>query len=186
VQRSHFTPPDDLAQLLSKVARKDRDAFNALYSATASKLYGVILRIIERRDIADELLQETYVKIWDRAASYDSSKGSPVTWMAVIARHTALDSVRRITPVSIEDRPEVMNFVSDEPGPDVRLDQSEEARRLNLCLDALDPERRNIVVLAYMQGHSREELSQAFNRPVATIKTWLHRSLAQLKDCLNK
>jgi RNA polymerase sigma-70 factor, ECF subfamily len=186
VQPPQLTSPDDLVLLLRRVAGHDRDAFNALYAATAAKLYGVILRIIGRRDIADELLQDTFVKIWDRAAAYDASKGSPITWMAVIARHTALDSVRRVTPVSIEDRPEVQQFASDEPGPDVRLDQSEDARRLKHCLDGLEPEKRKIVVLAYMDGHSRGELSAQFNRPVATIKTWLHRSLAQLKDCLSR
>jgi RNA polymerase sigma-70 factor, ECF subfamily len=178
--------PDDLVLLLKRIASQDREAFNSLYAATAAKLYGVILRITVRRDLADELLQETYVKIWNRAGAFDPTRGAAVTWMATIARHTALDSVRRVTHVSIEDRPDVLEFASDAPGPDDRLEQSESARRLSHCLEGLDAEKRKIVVLAYIEGHSREELAKHFARPVATIKTWLHRSLAQLKDCLSQ
>jgi RNA polymerase sigma-70 factor, ECF subfamily len=186
VQRPHSTSPDDLVELLKRVTTHDRAAFNALYDATSAKLYGVILRIVVRRDIADELLQETFIKIWNRAGAFEATKGSPITWMATIARHTALDSVRRIVPVSIEERPDALQVPSEEPGPDVRLDQSEDARRLTRCLDGLEPEKRKIVVLAYIEGYSREELAKQFDRPIATIKTWLHRSLANLKDCLSR
>lgn len=178
--------PDDLIRLLQRVAGRDRAAFDALYAATSSKLYGVVLRILNRRDLADDVLQEVYVKIWDRAAAFDPAKGAAITWMATIARHTALDQIRRVTPVSIEDRPDVLEIQSDEPGPLELLQRSENAGQLRRCLDGLEPEKRELVMLAYMQGYSREELAQKFSRPVPTIKTWLHRSLAQLKDCLTR
>jgi RNA polymerase sigma-70 factor, ECF subfamily len=186
VQRSQISTSDDLIRLLQRCAARDRAAFDDLYSATSSKLYGVVFRILNRRDVADDVLQEAFVKIWERAGAFDPGRGAAITWMATIARHTALDQVRRVTPVSIEDRPDVLEMPSDEPSPLALLQKSENAGQLRRCLDGLEPEKRDLVMLAYMQGYSREELAQKFNRPVPTIKTWLHRSLAQLKDCLTK
>ena len=175
---------NDISRLLAWAGDKDPDAFSALYDATSSKLYGIILRILRRRDLADEVLQEVYVKIWEHAAEFDPGRASPITWMATIARNRALDEVRKKTPVSIEDTPEALDVPSSGPDPLAALETSQDIRRLKACLDTLDPMKREIVVLAYLNGASREQLSQRFGHPVATIKTWLHRSLAQLKVCL--
>jgi RNA polymerase sigma-70 factor, ECF subfamily len=175
---------DDLKSLLDRVGRRDRSAFAALYQATSAKLYGVILRILRRRDIADEVLQEVYVKIWERAGDFSAEIASPIAWMAAIARNRALDEVRRKVPASIEDHPETQDFVADdETGLDSVL-RSEDSKRLADCLQRLDPDRRSMVVLAYCEGLSRDELAQKYSQPVNTIKTWLRRSLAQLKGCL--
>ena len=176
--------PAGLVVLLQRVSGGDKAAFSTLYAATSAKLYGIVLRILIRRDLADEVLQEVYVKIWDHAGNFDPSRASPVTWMATIARNRALDEVRKTQPVSLEDMPAGFDPVSDAPlALDVLL-QSEEGRRLHDCLQRLESEKRDIVVQAYLHGASREDLGRTFGRPVPTIKTWLHRSLAQLKDCL--
>jgi RNA polymerase sigma-70 factor, ECF subfamily len=176
----------DITGLLARVAVRDRDAFSALYDATSSKLYGIILRILRRRDIADEVLQEVFVKIWDRASDFDPSRASPITWMSTIARNRALDEVRRSKPLSIEDVPEAMDVASGDPHPLQALERTEALRALMACLEGLEPQRREIVLLAYLNGASREELSQRYGHPVATIKTWLHRSLSQLRGCLSQ
>jgi RNA polymerase sigma-70 factor, ECF subfamily len=178
--------PDDIASLLTRVAQRDVGAFETVYTATSAKLYGIILRILRRRDLADEIMQEVYVKIWDRAADFDATRASPITWLSTIARNRALDELRKRQPVSIEDTPEALDVASGEPHPLAALEQSQDVQRLMACLDKLDPKRREIVMLAYLQGASREELSQKFGHPVATIKTWLHRSLVQLKECLSR
>lgn len=178
--------PDALAALMQRVAARDRSAFAELYGATSAKLYGVVLRILRRRDIADEVLQEVYVQIWERAARFDAAKGAPLTWMAAIARNRALDEVRRKTPVSIEEAPEVARMASEEEHPLDRMEQSERLARLRQCLERLDSERREVVLLAYREGLSREALGQRFARPPATIKSWLRRSLLQLRDCLGQ
>jgi RNA polymerase sigma-70 factor (ECF subfamily) len=172
--------------LLQRVAERDREAFSALYTATSAKLYGIILRISRRRDIADEVLQEVYVQIWERAAYYDASKGSPITWMVAIARNRALDEARRKKAVSIEDTPEVLGIADEEEHPLDRVEKSQQLLRLSQCLDALDSDRREVVLLAYREGMSREALGQRFSRPPATIKSWLRRSLLQLRDCLGQ
>ena len=167
------------------VVRRDQAAFRALYDATRAKLYGVILAILGERSAADDLLQEIYVKIWDRAADYDSAKASPITWMATIARNRALDEVRR--PRHTIDLPEeaLERVAGDDPGdPLERRQGSEQLRRLMACLAALAEDRRQMILLAYYRGWTREALSKRFERPVPTIKTLLHRSLAQLKGCL--
>jgi RNA polymerase sigma-70 factor, ECF subfamily len=175
----------DLGQLLSRVAAQDRAAFATLYKQTEAKLYGVVARILVRSDLAGEVLQEAYVRIWQKAGDFDPAKGSPIAWMATIARNRALDEVRRVKPVALEDMPESFEPAAEEVDPLGSRDRSEKLAALMRCLSQLDAEKRQIVLLAYYRGASREALSKRFERPVPTIKTWLHRSLAQLKDCLS-
>src|SRR5271154_1129192 len=175
---------DGLADLLGRIATRDAAAFSALYKATSAKLYGVVARILPRGDAAADALQEAYVRIWEKAGEFDPVKGSPLAWMATIARNRALDEVRRVRPVSLEDQPEGFEPAADEIDPLAARERSEGLAALVDCLKALDEEKRAIVLLAYYRGSSREALSKRFGRPVPTIKTWLHRSLAQLRDCL--
>jgi len=175
---------DDLTRLLVRAAARDTAAFAALYRETSAKLFGVVARIINRSDVAADVLQETYVRVWEKAGEFDSSKGSALAWMATIARNRALDEVRRVRPGSLEDQPEGFEPAAEEIDPLGARERSEELARLIDCLQGLDEERRTIVLLAYYRGLSREALAKRFGRPVPTIKTWLHRSLAQLRDCL--
>jgi RNA polymerase sigma-70 factor, ECF subfamily len=175
---------DDLSNLLSRIAMRDAAAFAALYKQTNAKLYGVVARILTRGDAAADALQEVYVRIWEKAGEFDSLKGSPLAWMATIARNRALDEVRRVRPVSLEDQPEGFEPAAEEIDPLAARERSEGLTALVDCLKALDEEKRAIVLLAYYRGSSREALAKRFGRPVPTIKTWLHRSLAQLRDCL--
>ena len=178
------TAAAELTALLARVAARDRDAFAAVYRATSAKLWGIILRILPRRDVAEDVLQDVYVRIWERAGSFDPAKASPITWMASIARNRAIDEIRRRRPVSIEETPEALDVADRGPDPLESAQQSEELRRLKECLEGLEPERREMVLLAYYSGLSRDELAQRFSHSVNTIKTWLHRSLAQLRKCL--
>ena len=175
---------DDLTRLLSRVASRDAAAFATLYKQTSAKLYGVVARILTRGDVAADVLQEAYVRIWERAGDFDPVKGSPLAWMATIARNRALDEVRRVRPGSLEDQPESFEPAAAEVDPLASRERSEGLSALINCLKALDEEKRAIVLLAYYRGLSREALAKRFGRPVPTIKTWLHRSLAQLRDCL--
>jgi RNA polymerase sigma-70 factor (ECF subfamily) len=175
---------DGLADLLGRIATRDAAAFSALYKATSAKLYGVVARILPRGDAAADVLQEAYVRIWEKAGEFDPAKGSPLAWMATVARNRALDEVRRIRPGSLDDLPESFEPAADDVDPLAGRERSEGLAALLKCLQALDEEKRAVVLLAYYRGSSREALAQRFGRPVPTIKTWLHRSLAQLRDCL--
>ena len=174
----------DLSELLKRVAAGDRVAFSALYDAMSAKLFGIIIRILRRRDAAEDVLQDVFVKIWQRAADFDEQRASPVTWMAVVARNAALDVARKRSHVPIDEAPEAMQ-VADPAVPALEaVELGEELGRLNRCIDGLEPERQQLVRLAYLHGCSRDELAERFGHPAGTIKTWLHRSLKQLKDCL--
>jgi RNA polymerase sigma-70 factor, ECF subfamily len=183
-ERASAAAGDELTRLLIRIATRDAAAFAALYKQTSAKLYGVVARILTRGDVAADVLQEAYVRIWERAGDFDPVKGSPLAWMATIARNRALDEVRRVRPVSLEDQPEGFEPAAEDIDPLATRERSEGLSALINCLKGLDEEKRAIVLLAYYRGSSREALAKRFGRPVPTIKTWLHRSLAQLRDCL--
>ena len=179
------TSKGDLADAISRIATGDRAAFTTLYAATSAKLYGVVVRILGRRELAEEVLQETYARIWQRAAEYDPSIGSPITWMVTIARNRALDEVKRKPMRSLEEFPEVLQIPNDDD-PLADHERNEDRRRLQACLDRLEAERSEVLRLAYYYGMTREEIASRVNRPVSTVKTWLRRTLAQLKECLGQ
>jgi RNA polymerase sigma-70 factor, ECF subfamily len=174
----------DLVPLLAAVATGDRSAFDRLYVATRAKLYGVVLRILRRTDLADEVMQETYLKVWRNAADFNADIATPITWMVAIARNRAIDIVRRKRETSLEDAPESLDVAADSPNPLAQREISEEVKRLLACIGGLEEERRRLVLLAYYNGWSRDELAVKFNRPVNTIKTWLRRSLIEVRECL--
>jgi RNA polymerase sigma-70 factor, ECF subfamily len=176
---------DDLVEALARIARGDKAAFEMVYAATSLKLYGVVVRILGQRALADEVLQEVYVRVWQRAGEFNPSTSSPITWLTIIARNRALDEAKRKTMRSFDDHPEVLELPSGDD-PLENHQRNEETRRLQACLDTLEPEKREIVLLAYYYGLTREEIAQRIGRPAATVKTWLRRSLAQLKSCLDR
>ena len=97
--------PAELVWLIAAVAKGDEAAFERLYAATRAKLFGVVLRILRRQDLAEEVIQEAYVKIWNSAGQFNPGQSSPITWMASIARNRAIDVVRKRGEASIEEEP---------------------------------------------------------------------------------
>jgi RNA polymerase sigma-70 factor (ECF subfamily) len=176
----------ELVWLLAAVAKGDQAAFERLYSATRAKLYGVLLRILGKPELADDVMQETYLKVWKMAGKFDPTIASPITWMVAIARNRAIDIVRKKAVVSVEDSPEAMGVAAEAPPPLARREMTEELRRLLSCLGKLDPEKQRIVLLAYYSGWSREQLAQKLDIPVNTIKTWLRRSLLEIRECMGR
>ena len=176
--------PAELVALIASVATRDEAAFERLYAATRAKLYGVVLRILRRHDLADEVMQETYVKIWSSAGRFDPALSSPITWMVAIARNRAIDQVRKKTEVSIDEDPAVLEIAAESPDPLAKREMTEELRRLLACMGRLDEERRRLVLFAYYDGWSREQLAAKFDKPVNTVKTWLRRALMEIRECL--
>jgi RNA polymerase sigma factor (sigma-70 family) len=173
-----------LAGLLQAIARQDQAALRKLYDLTAPQLYGVILRIQRDRSGAEDVLQDVYLRVWQAAGSYTPEAGRPLPWLCAIARNRAIDVIRRKGEVQgpvREDGEDWLERLADPSDSEASL-LSRDA--LRACLARLDPAHRDCVVLAYCQGYSREELAQRYERPVNTIKTWLHRALASLTGCL--
>jgi RNA polymerase sigma-70 factor (ECF subfamily) len=176
--------PGELVWLLAAVAKGDESAFERLYVATRAKLYGIVLRILRRSDLAEEVIQDTYLRIWRSAGEFNPSIATPITWMVAIARNRALDLVRKKSEASIEDEPNALDAASEDPGPLARHEMTDDLRRLLACLGDLEDDQRRLVLLAYYSGWSREQLAVKFERPVNTVKTWLRRSLIQIRECL--
>ena len=179
-----LTPPE-LVWLLAAVAKGDEAAFARLYAATRAKLYGVVLRILNRQDLADEVMQKSYLRIWRSAGQFDPLRATPITWMVAIARNHAIDLLRRRAEAPIEDEPEAMDLAAGNPDPLARREVSEELQRLLACIGRLSPTRQRLVLLAYYNGWSRERLGAELETPVSTIKTWLRRSLLEIRECLD-
>lgn len=174
-----------LRKLLAACVLHDRQAFARLYEMTSAKLYGVILRILIREEWAQDCLQEAYIKVWNRADSYRPQLASPMTWLGAIARNQALDLLRRRHREVMEsDTSAFPGEVDQELLPQDKLQQSDEGRRLNRCLEQLKDQQRQLIALAYFKGLTHDELAVRTDTPLGTVKTWIRRGLEQLKRCL--
>jgi RNA polymerase sigma-70 factor (ECF subfamily) len=174
-----------IEDLISRTALGDRKAFRDLYAHTSAKLYAVCLRVLRNRAEADDALQEIYVKIWRNAATFGPSDYSPNTWLIAIARHHAIDLIRARKPQA-EDIDEQYDLRSGDPDPENSAIATDQRRQIDGCLDQLDAPKASAVRGAYLDGLSYEELSQKYNVPLNTMRTWLRRSLANLRECLEQ
>ena len=169
--------------LLQRVGAGDRAAFHDLYAAAASRLFAICVALLRDRARAEDALQEAFVRIWERANSYDPEKGAALAWMTVVTRRVALNDLSR------HKRPTRSLDDEDDPLPEIAADLPEQdpigKGRLIQCLDKLDPERRRWVVLAYVHGYSHEELARRFDRPLGMMKSALFRGLAELRKCVS-
>jgi RNA polymerase sigma-70 factor, ECF subfamily len=173
----------DISDLIARCALRDRAAFRILYDRTSAKLFGVALRILKDRAEAEEALQDIYVKIWQRADRFVAGPYSPISWLVAVARNHALDIVRARRPVH-DDIDNVPELPDTGPTPEGAAVASDEKMRIETCLETLEPDRADAVRGAYLDGYSYEELATRHSVPLNTMRTWLRRSLAKLKECL--
>ncbi|GGK23981.1 sigma-70 family RNA polymerase sigma factor [Salinarimonas ramus] len=176
---------EPLEALLAAVAGEDRAAYRRLYERTSAKLFGVVLRIVKDRGMAEEVLQEVYLGIWRGASSYAAEKARPMTWMITIARNRAIDAVRGRREVLLDPGEDGEDRIAAIPDPFDAAATFADRDALTRCLDLLEEAHRHCILLAYCEGWSREELAARTGKNVNTIKTWLHRGLATLRGCLS-
>ena len=160
----------------------------------------MVLRIQRDRAVAEDLLQEICVSVWKAAASFDATRSQPLTWLTHIARHRAIDSLRRaqaqprtesLSAASdasdADDHPDPHEtLASDEPGPLALLGQASDRRQLTQCMQHLSPPQRQSVALAFYDGLSRAEVAEQLRQPLGTVKSWVRRALQTLKACLER
>jgi len=164
-----------LADLLARSALGDRAAFGQVYAATRSKLFAVSLRIVRERPLAEEVLQDSFVSIWNHAGDYAQAKSAPGTWMTAIVRNRSLDVLRRPREEADIDASLTANLVD-----------RGEAHSLRECLAELDAPARQSIALAFYHGLSHSELAGHLQRPLGTVKTHIRRGLLKLKECLER
>ena len=173
----------DLADLLWRVGTGDQAAFRALYDLHASRLYGVAMRITQQPGLAADAMHDAMLQVWRNAGQFDSTRGTPESWLLSLVRYRALDIARtRRREVPGGEMPEP---IDDAPGPLDRLETARDAGALHACLAELEEERRRLVLLAFAEGLSHSELASRVGLPLGTVKSWIRRSLAVLRACLD-
>ena len=174
-----------LNALLGQVAGGDRNALAELYARTAPQLLGLVARMLHRRDVAEEVLHDAYLRIWHNAATFSAQRGTAMSWMVAIVRNAALDRLRRQRrEVPLESLPDYDAPAGGAWGPAASAVASAEGRALADCMGQLEAEQRNCLLLAYYHGLTHEELAQRLGRPMGTVKSWIRRSLLRLRQCL--
>jgi RNA polymerase sigma-70 factor (ECF subfamily) len=181
--------PADLPELLARVALGDRAAFRALYDATQRSLFPVARRITRNESWADEVLQESYMTVWHRAATFDASKASPMTWMTTIVRNRALDrlslaSARHEASIPDEDLEALWDGQPLGGDAGVWVEDAALRARLHDCVGHLEARQRQSVALCYLNGMSHTEVAEHLGQPLGSVKGWIRRAMLQLKDCL--
>ena len=187
----------ELADCLARCALGDRQAFRNLYEATAPRLLGVIARLVGRGAVAEDLLQDVYVRVWKAAGQYRVAAGSPMAWLAATARYRAIDHLR-----ARESRREVSvtdlhsgdsdddDFTARLPdpgeGPAGQAQARSEADAVRQCLSRLAGSQQQSISLAYYQGLSHGEIAVHLGAPLGSVKTWVRRGLIALKECMER
>jgi len=169
-----------LSDLLERTGSKDERAFERLYEVASPSLFGLALRITRKREWAEEVLQESFVKVWCHARSYDPALSSPMTWMFTIVRNQSLDMVRRTPPA--EAIPEDFDCIDTSSNvlPDQLLERALESARLSTCLAQLFPMQRQAIALAFFDDKSHSEIAEALAVPLGTVKSWIRRGLTSI------
>ena len=180
-----------LQALLSRVALGDRKAFRALYDATAASLFGVAVRILNRRDRAEDVIQDAFVSVWQRATSYSATASQPMTWLTAIVRNRALDvlrseGLRATETLHDEETGETGEPPDERPDPLGLLEQAADALAIRDCMNEIQRRQRQCLALAYYHGLSHAEVAERLSAPVGSVKAWIRRGLDRLKRCLDR
>jgi RNA polymerase sigma-70 factor (ECF subfamily) len=180
------TNANSLEILLAQVAMGDRAAFNTLYRSTASRLFGICLRVLTQRSEAEDALQDVYTAVWRKAAQFDATKASATAWLAMIARNKAIDRLRSMPAQQARSSLELAENVEDTAASlPQQVQTAADRARLEHCLERLEPRRRSLIRAAFFDGLTYEELSAKIEAPLGSIKSWIRRGLLQLRECLD-
>lgn len=175
----------ELVNLLENAAADDRTSLKRLYECTSAKLYGICLRLLRDEAEAQEVLQEVYLTVWRKAALFDASRASPITWLATIARNRSIDRLRA-RQVSTEDLGLAADVPDDSPSSLQLLETAEDASRLRSCLEELESRARTAIRAAFFDGATYSELAAREGVPLPTMKSWIRRGLISLRGCLER
>jgi RNA polymerase sigma-70 factor, ECF subfamily len=169
----------ELAQLLQRCAARDSAAFRSLYDKTSPILFARLLRMLRRRSVAEEALQDVYVRIWERAGQFEAHRGRALAWMVTIARYCAIDLMRRERMTLVGD--DALAEIADESGSEA----IEKPNNFDHCIGQLNEQTRACLTLAFVEGRSHDEIARATANPLGSVKSWIRRGLLSLKECLS-
>lgn len=180
------TDATSLEVLLVQVALGNRAAFAHLYQGTASRLFGICLRVLAQRSEAEDALQDVYTAVWRKAAQFDPSKASATAWLAMIARNKAIDRLRALPSQQRRASVALADEIEDPTASPAQAVQiAAERAQMEQCLQRLEPKRRSLIRAAFFDGLTYEELAARIEAPLGSIKSWIRRGLLQLRECLD-
>jgi RNA polymerase sigma-70 factor (ECF subfamily) len=178
-----FAGPEDRA-LIERLKRRDPQALAELYDRYGRIAYSLVLRVVRDQAIAEDLVQETFLRVWNRVHSIDSDRGAIGPWLLAVARNRAIDYLRsqagrdRNAAVELDETEHAPLYREMEAG----ILMSDQVRRVKAAMDKLAPNHRAVVELAYFEGLSQTEMSAKMGQPLGTIKTWVRTALQSLRD----
>jgi RNA polymerase sigma-70 factor, ECF subfamily len=181
-------PADEFADLLARTALRDQRAFQRLYQLTSPRLLGMLLRLVRSRAVAEEILQECFISIWQHAGSYMANRSQAMTWMTSIVRNRALDylrSPRHTSMAHASDDDAIDNIVDEAPGALDHLLAAVESRALRDCFSTLEPNQIKSITAAFYHGLTHEQVAAEFGAPAGTVKSWIRRGLERLRRCID-
>ncbi|HEY1011237.1 MAG TPA: sigma-70 family RNA polymerase sigma factor [Herpetosiphonaceae bacterium] len=184
---SENQPPDD--SLIQRIARGDEQALSLLYDRYAANIMGLALKMTQQREIAEELVQETFVRVWQRAKTFDQTRGNVAPWLFGIARNLSIDELRRrrVRPQPVYDDPE-NPWLAELPDETVSVEGDvwlrEQRALIRSALRELSNDQREALELAYFSGLTQREIAERLGNPLGTIKTRMRLGLLKLREIL--
>jgi RNA polymerase sigma-70 factor, ECF subfamily len=177
---------DELARLIHACAARDRQALRRLYDLMAGQMLASMVRILRRRALAEEALQDVFVSIWQRAEQFEGGRGPARIWLMAIARHRAIDVLRseRVDLYREADVEQLPQPATEGVGDWSSVGRS--AAALARCFQELSGEQRRGIELAFVNGYSHADIARVTGEPLGTIKSWIRRGLASLRQCLER
>lgn len=173
-----------LSEALVKAGRGDRNAFAAVYAATSAKLFGVCLRIFPDRNEAEDVLQDAYLTIWNKAASFESGRASPISWLVAVTRNRAIDRLRAKKKIGTTSMEEAAEIADATPLADTQLIEEADDRVLHDCIQSLDTRDAFFIRSAFIGGSTYADLAENEGQPLGTVKSRIRRALLKLRGCM--
>ena len=181
--------PDD-HQLLERIAAKDKDALNILYSRYMTPVYSLSLHMLKQPPLAEEVTQDVFLNIWLKADSFNASRGNPRSWIMSVTHHRVVDVIRarrRIYTMSDPEGYETLERLpSSEPSVESQVTQSMDRERIVRALATLPDNQREVIELAYFEGYSQSEMAERLSQPLGTIKTRVRLAMQKLRTTLQE
>ncbi len=173
-----------LSDALVRTGRGDRSAFEAVYKATSAKLFGVCLRIFPERTEAEEALQDAYLTIWNKAASFESGRASPISWLVTVTRNRAIDRLRAAGKAGLGSLDDAAEIADPAPLADAQLLAAGQDNILHGCIDGLEQRDAHFIRSAFIGGATYADLAMREGEPLGTVKSRIRRALVKLRACM--
>ncbi len=173
-----------LADALVRTGKGDRSAFETVYKATSAKLFGVCLRIFPDRTEAEEALQEAYITIWNKAASFETGRASPISWLVTVTRNRAIDRLRAKGKAGLTPIDEASEIADPAPLADAQMLAASDNRVLNGCIEDLNQRDAHFIRCAFIGGATYADLATREGEPLGTVKSRIRRALLKLRSCM--